>query len=450
MTAVSMAQPVALPVDITAHFCDRMPKDKLCSTIPNDVSDFSASLVYTLIEKNAQSPFDLFSWQSFVALNWPMDEQGSAAAQSIGSMPDAARYWQSYATVDALLQLTSKETCPQDRADHSAMRIREFTQAGGLPLVDQDGNYVVFDARMNQEMARYIIDNGLDSYSGQLAFARSGKQINFPKGHYENPELRLGGSEGAIEIKTAWRMLDPADSTSQKRFFTVNSLVEIDAAHSLTGRAICIGARLALVGMHIVHRTESGNGGDWIWSTFEHVDNAPFADKARGPNSIFAKRLFENDCHASSKSARDYSFFNAECINCKTNRQTRVQPGGWKWADQMPYARTEWKVPIRPTQVSRCWKPSASTQEINNVWQQALTGTVWQNYALSTTQWKGASPGALFPHGEVPRYLTNSTMETFLQDSQQGTCLGCHSAATTAAGQPSNFSFVFLRTPLPE
>ena len=27
--------------------------------------------------------------------------------------------------------------------------------------------------------------------------------------------------------------------------------------------------------MHIMHRTESGNGGDWIWSTFEHVNAAP-------------------------------------------------------------------------------------------------------------------------------------------------------------------------------
>jgi len=449
MTAV-FAQPVAQPIDITANFCDHPPREVLCSTLPNDVSDFTASLVYTLIEKNAQSPFDLFSWQSFIALNWPRDAQGNAANEKIGSMPDALRRWQSYTPVETLFNAPLSTVCPAVSGDTPTLMLSAFLQAGGTPLVDQAGNYVVFDARVNQVMAHYIKSNKLETYAGQVAFARSEEQIDFPRGHYDNAELRLGGNEGAIEIKTAWRMFDPGNEKAPKQFFTVKGMVAVDAAHSLSGEPFCIDARLGLVGMHIVRRTQSGNGGDWIWTTFEHVDNAPFADNARGPNNIFAKELFSQDCRAAPSPDRSYSFFNASCTHCRVNTPTAVNSPSWKWAEQMPYARITRQTPMPPDQVSRCWNPSIGTRQINEVWQQALAGTVWQNYAVATTQWRGASKGAMFPHGEVPRYLTNSTMESFIQADPQGTCLGCHSGATTAAGQASNFSFVFQSTAKPE
>lgn len=48
---------------------------------------------------------------------------------------------------------------------------------------------------------------------------------------------------------------------------------------------------------------------------------------------------------------------------------------------------------------------------------------------------------AVFPNGEVPRYLTNVTLETYDQYSHEGTCMGYHAKATTLAGQDANFSF---------
>ena len=109
-----------------------------------------------------------------------------------------------------------------------------------------------------------------------------------------------------------------------------------------------------------------------------------------------------------------------------------------------PHARHPDGSPVRAAQIVRCWRPAVSTREMNNTWKRILAGTVWANYSLSTTQWRGAPVGGLFPAGEVPRYLTNSTMESFLQTDANGTCLGCHIHATTPQGQPANGSFLFM------
>ena len=61
---------------VTRSFCDAPPHDRVCSVAPKDNTDFDASFIYLNLEKNAQNPFDIFSWQTFVALNWPADEAG--------------------------------------------------------------------------------------------------------------------------------------------------------------------------------------------------------------------------------------------------------------------------------------------------------------------------------------------------------------------------------------
>lgn len=83
-----------------------------------------------------------------------------------------------------------------------------------------------------------------------------------------------------------------------------------------------------------------------------------------------------------------------------------------------------------------------STADLNRRWQEKLAGTIWANYMLISTQWRGANKSPLFEHGEVPRYLVNVTMETFIQDDLKGTCLGCHAEATTKTGRHSDFTFL--------
>ena len=48
-------------------------------------------------------------------------------------------------------------------------------------------------------------------------------------------------------------------------------------------------------------------------------------------------------------------------------------------------------------------------------------------------------------NGEVPRFLTNVTLETYEQYSHGGTCMGCHAKAMTLAGQDATFSFLLSK-----
>ena len=226
------------------------------------------------------------------------------------------------------------------------------------------------------------------------------------------------------------------------------------AARSETGEALCVRARIGLLGMHIMHRTESGNGGDWIWSTFEHVNAVPVADNALDPNNILPNNILPNNilgelfaggCRADAVESRRYILFNPDCKGCATN--TISAPGSqWKWFEDAPHARGHATRGEFGTQVVRCWKIFESTAKVNAVWHARLRGTVWSNYRLISTQWRGSPPGSrLFPNGEVPRFLTNVTLETYDQYSHGGTCMGCHAKATTTAGQDANFSFLLSK-----
>ena len=283
-------------------------------------------------------------------------------------------------------------------------------------------------------MADYIRRHGLTTTKGQAVFEAGGNKVDFPLG-------RDGGSAGAAVLKMAWKIIDPkADKPG--RFFTRPARIAVKAADSSDGKPHCHAVTLALVGLHIMRRTKSGNGDRWIWSTFEHADNAPYAADARGPNSILTDDLFPSGCKAAKDQQGEFSFFNGQCPDCPSNA---VAPAKWTWASAPPFAGAFAQRGRFGTQVARCWRLSEGTEKLNKLWHAELAGTVWRHYHLVSTQWRGNYGGGLFNVGEVPRYLTNSVLETYLQTEKGGTCLGCHTAATTKAGADANFTFVFDR-----
>ncbi|MGD1880299.1 MAG: hypothetical protein ACFB13_22700 [Kiloniellaceae bacterium] len=426
------------PLD--ARFCVTPPYDRLCATLPYDQTDFDRHFVYMILVKGAQDPFDMFSWQAFVALNWPADASGSPRAAAIGQVPAAARVWQGFQRRDSVIGPDQASTACGAAAlpggPSGALLVDELEQADGGVLIDQARNFVVYDTRMNAVAADYIRSAGLDTRAGQQAFGAD-KAVAFPKGRLPDAGATLPGAAPTVMIKTSWRLL--ADPAEEARFLTVDGVVHVPAARSESGKDSCLPARLGLVGMHIVMRTHSGNGDEWIWSTFEHVDNVPLAANARAVNSIYAEELFPGGCQAPAAPPRQsYSFFDPDCPSCRTNSSAE---GDWSWAAAPPYAQIAGQPARRGSQLVRCWKIFESTAAVNRRWQRRLAGTVWANYMLISTQWRGADKSPLFEHGEVPRFLTNTTMESFGQSDPNGTCLGCHAEATTAAGNSANFIF---------
>ncbi|MCY4454540.1 MAG: hypothetical protein OXC01_21600 [Immundisolibacterales bacterium] len=436
-----LASPVAPANDTVARsLCDTPPHEEVCPVAPKDNTDFDASFIYLNLEKNAQDPFDIFSWQTFVALNWPANEAGAPLGEPIGTHPNRPRVWQSYGQPGELFGFAPEdEPCRSGAAEEVATG--QILQFNGKPLIDRDLNYIVFDTRLNGHIERYVVANGLDSAEGQRRFREAGKAVDFPRGHYEEKLARTGGALGSIAIKTSWKIMDADASGEAVRYYTVDGRIAVPAARSETGEALCVKTRLALLGMHIMHRTESGNGGDWIWSTFEHVDVAPIADNSLDPNNILGE-LFTGGCRAESVESQRYVLFNPDCKDCATNA---ISPAEWKWFEDAPHARGHATRGEFGTQVVRCWKIFESTARVNEVWHARLRDTVWSNYRLISTQWRGAPGSRLFPNGEVPRFLTNVTLETYDQFSHGGTCMGCHAKAVTAAGQNANFSFLLSK-----
>ncbi|QHQ36659.1 hypothetical protein [Algicella marina] len=218
-----------------------------------------------------------------------------------------------------------------------------------------------------------------------------------------------------------------------------DGLIAIPAAASVSGIATCRPARLGLVGMHIVTKVTSGHGDKWIWSTFEHRANAPEAANAREINSLYAKDLFPGGCQSPQNTAAAL-LHDPDCPDCIPNAP-HIGPA--LWAGKPPFAVSADGRPLQPAQITRCWKIFGPTRSTNSIWQAMLGTSPLANYMLISSQWRGANPDPIFPDGELPRYLTNTTMESFLQTDTSGTCLGCHATARTPEGAPADFTFLF-------
>ena len=98
-------------------------------------------------------------------------------------------------------------------------------QSSGMPLIDRDLNYIVFDTRMNGRTEQYIVANGLDSAEGRRRFRQVRKAVDFPLGHYEDKPARTGGALGALAVKTSWRIIDADASEETGACYTVDGRI---------------------------------------------------------------------------------------------------------------------------------------------------------------------------------------------------------------------------------
>lgn len=442
------------------EFCAQAPHDELCSFLPHDVI-VNLNLGYSALDATDQRPFDNFSWQSFVALNWPANPDGTPAPGPIGTDPSAPRVWQSYVDALAVFDVetaTHLVASPPACADLLDARPRPVFQrrakngdflpdgsileSTGQPLIDRELNFVIFDIRMNEVEEDYITQNGLETAAGQAAFKAAGKTVSFPLGHYADQTDRTGGSVGAIELKTAWRLL--VDGTDVDHpYYTTEGLVYVPPSETESGEPLCIEANLGLVGFHVIQRTTSPTNEpqDWIWSTFEHVDNNPVATNAAPPTTLDPGPVV---CDPPTSPTATFAFFDPDCAGCATNQPPTGGP--FKWASQPPYAAAYAIDGRFGTQVVRCRSIFQETAELNAAFQEKLAGTVWASYQLINTQWQGGIEDPTTENGNIPRFLANTTLETYIQTAANAndasSCLACHSHAKTTAGQDANFSFL--------
>jgi hypothetical protein len=426
---------------------------------------------------NLQFGFDFYSWLTFIALNTPADGQ-NVIGRGPGAGGDSITKWEQYKQLpDVMLLPKGKPPAPQfealpgsapsDVAQHCGKRI----EAGSLvihleaedtynqpfksgPLIDQNGYNAYFVILMNEPMFRYILNNNLYSIKGQEAFKRRNEVdfgkfdreadepkhavdpnapgiVNFPNGSADDDSPKHAESHtiGSIMIKASWKQLGPSDDPS--KFHTNRAIIYTPGSADGTRPATCVAKTLGMVGFHIGHKTNGAH--QWVWSTFEHVNNVP--------------AQHDVDEHKISGQTR-FNFYNPECnpSNCPANKTpprpwdpaTQPFPGGFR------------------SQITRVIPITPSVANLNSAFRAILTNTVWENYMLVSTQWPSlqvcaqkAIPSTLPDPtcAPAPTYLANTTLETYSQGNvplASSSCIACHGNATThhKPATPSDFTFI--------
>lgn len=387
---------------------------------------FSPSIPHDMVTQlgaqDVQQFINILAWQTFLALNWPVPDpivqRGVPDQQNIvggffirggeggrsKSLPTGPTVWETYKdTADIYLNPPVKPTpfdapekipavCAAQAAANPAAAEHVLTmtskfdplfrgnrQVGGTRLVDQNGQDVWYDVKLNRTYYDYVVGNGFYDSNNQ-----KGKTVSFPA------SSNTTSGEGTIKVKAAWKIMGPLGSKQPddtSRFYTTNALILDEATHT------CVPRLVGLVGLHVVMKTKQLP--QWLWATFEQVDNAPTQGEAPPPGPY------------------KYNFNNPGCTNCPVNKA----PGE---GDQTP------------TQVVRVTPVASGAKLANERYQDALRtlrpDNVWQYYELVDAQW-GASPA---PIGEPnqPKFLANTTLETYMQSmTEPHGCINCHGFA---------------------
>lgn len=374
-------QPPPLPLDLSA-------------CLPHDVFNPIPGATGT------QSPMDYLSWETFVALNWPASEKENGVPDTtlkIGGQSKGGYYpngmrsspvvWETYKDANDVFLPSGKPPSPfSAKTGHVLFDDTEsFTIS---PLNDQNGRHVYYEVRLNEVEYNYIVSRKLYLKANQTP------PINFPPG---DPATKEAGS---VHVKAAWKILNidgPGQKDNPDRFYTTEAMIYNP------GKPSAFLAKVGLVGLHIVHKTASRP--EWIWATFEQVDNA--ADLPQGTNPI---------------TPGTYNFTNATCPldKCPPNQPVSMDSN-------------------QPVQVLRVTPIDNDTQNLNQQWQGALRAwnpkSVWQYYQLISTQWPADPQNTKIYGGPQPAALTNSVIETYFQGPTPAhptakdpphSCMDCH------------------------
>jgi len=406
-----------------------------------------------------QRIYDTFSWQSFLALNWPIaltcDAQGcQTSVKPENPDRDFTPQWAAWKEGYEIFKIDGSAPSPWDAPrtlpteldtrplagypDATDKNIRILFQThqanSNQPLWDQNGNRVYYEVLINEQEFNFIDSNELYHLQGQINY--------FQKNVLHRQEVvvfipgSLGDIIGVIELKLAWKILTSDDIA--ERYYTMNAYVYNPE------QARWEEQRVGLVGMHIAHKTLSST--EWVWSTFAHVDNVRVNDMDT-LNYLEANKTLKP------------SFTNPYTDNLTLPVNVLPEPDA---------------AGVRRTQVLQVIPIAQATAALNQQVQELLRAqnSVWQYYELVGTQYSTdpsappASPLTALPTNitnrsggmPAPVYLVNPVIETYDQEGNQeasdlaqgplndakhtvfGTqsCMGCHFSAGIASRYVDN------------
>lgn len=361
-------------------------------------------------------PFFQFSWESFLAL---MEPSGRKTGQLV---------FETYMSSDGLFVADGQQPLAWGKSPWPLTLGGVTKQAGsGFDLIAQNGTEVQFDMAVNQSMYNYVTTNRLYN---STCFNAGGSNIHMSPASNVPPSV-----DEAMELKTAWL---PMANCDPRRYHCTIAKVN--------GQALLVG----LIGIHIVQKLP--NHEEWIWTTFEHIDNAPQCSSVDAPPSGYNNWNFFKTGFVPTGQA---------CTPCPNP----TDPTGSQSGDTQCNVTTQcnvWASESSKPNVCRVADVLDDVDQLNqSIWGLLPQGSVWKNYMLVGTLW--TAPGMTSPDssGQTPvgsTGLSNAVMETFTQNSpdgssiSQGNCFNCHTSnfkafdPTNAEGSGhADFSHMFDR-----
>jgi len=343
--------------------------------------------------------FDDYSWRAFAALTLPVRKTGPLVFEAYHPLWEIFHSDGSAPSRDPSANACMAKTEPGDIVLASPSGVLDIGQAadGSLvgPLAAQNGRYVRYLTSYNDIAYRHIIANKwyLRSHLPVVPVPRPPvPPVQFP--------------DGSIVVKSAWVEMEGFTPQQRSRYYTRTAIVRDPG----TGK--CGKQTVGLVGLHIVQKTPSRP--QWIWSSFEQVDNVPPGEPGGGGK---------------------FTFHDGSDTPMPANNPLSLVPLASQPVKPFNVVRSP-KTPIHPR-----------TVETNKKYRQLLSGGVWSNYELVVTQWPLA-PGdqsipvaasqagdifQTFPGEGATSAFANMSMETFNQSRPAQGCMNCHNRARLTA-----------------
>lgn len=434
-TGSNEASAAALAAQPTTSGCAAPPT--LSYTIPSDIAG-----------ANSQANVNCLAWQDFIALNW----QASPKRCSADAAVPAAKFgepnnpalvvWETYKEASDVFRKDAAPPSPWCSGEPPARGKKflgsRFTQAGtgGAWLTAQNRHLALYEIRMNRDVFNYIEANRLYDATTQEIFAEN-SGIDLPDG---TAEFSQYGKTGSMVFKASWIELpDP----SQWPYFKTSKAYVVDPGSNGSPRLVTVG----LVGLHIVHKTAKSP--QFIWATFEHVNNAPSAEDVKN-NALRPWYTFYN---ARCKPQTDHYRCNPNAQPIGNNPAHRVLPR---------YSADPYDAPVQVVRENSISRTTFNDVAGLNQWVWTLIrasnpNSVFVNYQLVDVLWANApavvpiasaiplTAGNPLPNPSIHK-VVNTTLETYFQNTS--TCLDCHTQAAIATAAAtkkiaSDYSFLF-------
>ena len=186
IAALVSAASGALERGFIGKFCVAPPHDTLCPVLPYDQAALRPGGLRLALRLHGDrerraGPLRRLRLAGLCRPQLARRRAGRGLPPRIGEAPSAPRVWQAFTRRDALVGPDpAKEACGGERVA-GALLIGDLVQPDGSVLIDQRGNFVVYESRANAVAAGYIRANQLDRIAGQTAFLRD-QSIDFPVG----------------------------------------------------------------------------------------------------------------------------------------------------------------------------------------------------------------------------------------------------------------------------